>query len=153
MNTVIVGSNSTRCMGVSMRLSFVCVVLCVGCGLAADWCPVQGVLPTMYMVKKLKIGEGPKGYRERARENLIRLKLLLFSWTTPEPVKPNRQMHTNNTSFWHLTPYNLKEPYRRFGGTYYIHYGTEDEPSMFLWNVIKLLLDYDGSYLRRYYSS
>jgi hypothetical protein len=32
----------------------VCVVLCVGSGLATGWSPVQGVLPTVYRIKKLK---------------------------------------------------------------------------------------------------
>jgi hypothetical protein len=42
-----------------------CVVLCVGRGLATDWSPVQGVLPTVYRIKKLnKCGQGPtKGCR------------------------------------------------------------------------------------------
>jgi transposase InsO family protein len=33
---------------------FVCVVLCVGRGLATGWSLVQGVLPTVYRIKKLK---------------------------------------------------------------------------------------------------
>jgi hypothetical protein len=32
----------------------VCVVLCVGRGLATGWSPAQGVLPTVYGIKKLK---------------------------------------------------------------------------------------------------
>jgi hypothetical protein len=32
----------------------VCVVLCVGSGPATGWSPVQGVLPTVYRIKKLK---------------------------------------------------------------------------------------------------
>jgi hypothetical protein len=32
----------------------VCVVLCVGSGLSTVWSPVQGVLPTVYRIKKLK---------------------------------------------------------------------------------------------------
>jgi hypothetical protein len=32
----------------------VCVVLCVGRGLSTGWSPVQGVLQTVYMIKKLK---------------------------------------------------------------------------------------------------
>jgi hypothetical protein len=40
------------------------VVLCVGSGLATSWCPVQGVLPTVYRIKILKNGQGPtKGCR------------------------------------------------------------------------------------------
>jgi hypothetical protein len=37
-----------------VRLFCVCVVLCVGRGLATRWSPVQGVLPTVYRIKKLK---------------------------------------------------------------------------------------------------
>jgi hypothetical protein len=38
----------------SVRLFCVCVVLCVVSGLARGWCLVQGVLPTVYKVKRLK---------------------------------------------------------------------------------------------------
>jgi hypothetical protein len=53
-NTSIVASNPTRGMNVCVRLFCVCVVLCVGSGLATGWSPVQGVLPTVYSIKKLK---------------------------------------------------------------------------------------------------
>jgi hypothetical protein len=53
-NTGIVGSNPTQGMDVCVRLFFVCVVLCVGSGLATGWHLVQGVLPTVYRIKKLK---------------------------------------------------------------------------------------------------
>jgi hypothetical protein len=45
--------------GVRMRLFCVCVVLCVGSGLATGWSTVQRVLPTVYRIKKLKSGQGP----------------------------------------------------------------------------------------------
>jgi hypothetical protein len=32
----------------------VCVVLCVGSGLAMGWSHIQGVLPIVYRIKKLK---------------------------------------------------------------------------------------------------
>jgi hypothetical protein len=38
----------------SMCVYSVCVVLCVGSDLATGWSPVQGVLPTVYRIKKLK---------------------------------------------------------------------------------------------------
>jgi hypothetical protein len=41
-------------MNVCVRLFCVYVVLCVGSGLATDWSPVQGVISTVYMIKKLK---------------------------------------------------------------------------------------------------
>jgi hypothetical protein len=49
-----VDSNHTQCMDVCVRLFCVCIVLCVGWRLATGWSPVQGVLPTVYRVKKLK---------------------------------------------------------------------------------------------------
>jgi hypothetical protein len=52
--TEIVSSNLTQGMDVSFRLFCVYVVLCVGIGLATGWSSVQGVLPTMYRIKKLK---------------------------------------------------------------------------------------------------
>jgi hypothetical protein len=41
-------------MDVCLRLFCVCVVLCVGRGLATGWSPFEGVLPTVYRIKKLK---------------------------------------------------------------------------------------------------
>jgi hypothetical protein len=38
-------------MGVCVRLFSICVVLCVGSGLATGWSPTLAVLPTVY--KKL----------------------------------------------------------------------------------------------------
>jgi hypothetical protein len=49
-NAGILGSNPTQGMDVYVRLFGFCVVLCVGSGLATDWSPVQGVLPTVYRV-------------------------------------------------------------------------------------------------------
>jgi hypothetical protein len=69
-NTWIVGPKSTRGMDVCVRLFYICVVLCVGSGLATGSSPVQGVLPTVCRTKKLKSGQDPKGCRaiERERE-------------------------------------------------------------------------------------
>jgi hypothetical protein len=52
--TGILGSNPTQGMDVCLRSFCVCVVLFVGSGLATGWSPVQGVLPTVYRIKKLK---------------------------------------------------------------------------------------------------
>jgi hypothetical protein len=41
-------------MDVCVCLFYICVVLCVGSGLTTGWSPVQGVLPTVYRIKKLK---------------------------------------------------------------------------------------------------
>jgi hypothetical protein len=53
-NTVTVGSNPTQGLDVCVRLFCVCVVLCVYSGLATGWSLVQGVLLTVYMIKKMK---------------------------------------------------------------------------------------------------
>jgi hypothetical protein len=51
-------------MDVCVRLFCVCVVLCVGSGLATGCSPVQGILPTVYRITKLKSGQIPtKGCR------------------------------------------------------------------------------------------
>jgi hypothetical protein len=47
-------SNSRHWCLYCVRLFCVCVVLCVGSGLETGWSPVQGVLPTVYMITKLK---------------------------------------------------------------------------------------------------
>jgi hypothetical protein len=62
-NTGVMGSNPTRDMDVGMPLFCVCVVLCVRSGLATGWSTIQGVLPTVYRIKKLKSGKGLKGCR------------------------------------------------------------------------------------------
>jgi hypothetical protein len=54
-NTGIVDSNPTRGMDVCVSLLCVCVVLCVGSGLATGWSPVRGVLPAVYKGKKVKL--------------------------------------------------------------------------------------------------
>jgi hypothetical protein len=55
-NPVVGGSNLTRGMDVCVFvfLFYVCVVLHVGRGLVVGWSPVQGVLPTVCRIKKLK---------------------------------------------------------------------------------------------------
>jgi hypothetical protein len=47
-NIGIVGSNPSRGMDVCPHLFCVCVVLCLGSGLATGWSPLQGALPTVY---------------------------------------------------------------------------------------------------------
>jgi hypothetical protein len=53
-NAGILGSNPTQGMDICVCLFCVCVVLHVGSGLAMDWSHVQGVLPTVCRIKKLK---------------------------------------------------------------------------------------------------
>jgi hypothetical protein len=60
-NTGIVGSNPTQGMGICVCLFCLCVVLCVGSGLATGWSPVQGVLPTVYKLRNQKSGQVPHG--------------------------------------------------------------------------------------------
>jgi hypothetical protein len=52
-NTGIVGSNPTRGRDVCLRLFCVCV-LCVGSSIATGLSHVQGVLPIVYMITKLR---------------------------------------------------------------------------------------------------
>jgi hypothetical protein len=49
LNAEIMGSNPTQDMYVSVRLCCVYAVLCVRSGLATDWSPLQGVIPTVYI--------------------------------------------------------------------------------------------------------
>jgi hypothetical protein len=58
-NTGIVGSNPTQSMAICVRLFYICALLCVGSGLATGWSPVQGVLPTVYRITKLKKQPAP----------------------------------------------------------------------------------------------
>jgi hypothetical protein len=60
-NTVVVGSNPTRDMVVYVRLLCFFVVLYVGSGLAMGWFSVQGVLQTVYRIKKMKKLSRSKG--------------------------------------------------------------------------------------------
>jgi hypothetical protein len=53
-NAGTMGSNLTQGMDVCERLSCIYVVLCIGSGLVTDWSPVQGFLPTVYRIKRLK---------------------------------------------------------------------------------------------------
>jgi hypothetical protein len=54
-NTGIVSSNRTQGMDVFIVCIYsVFVLSCVGRGLAAGWSPIQGVLPIVYRLKKLK---------------------------------------------------------------------------------------------------
>jgi hypothetical protein len=53
-NAGIMSSSPTRVMDVYVRLFCVCVILCGGRGSVTGWSPVQGVLRTVYRVKKLE---------------------------------------------------------------------------------------------------
>jgi hypothetical protein len=60
-NTEVVGSNPTPGMFVCVRLFCVDVILCVRSGLETGWSPVQGVVQTVYRIKKPEKGQGPQG--------------------------------------------------------------------------------------------
>jgi hypothetical protein len=60
-NTGVVVSNSTRVMDVYVRLFCACVELCLGTGFATGRSPIQGVIPTVYRIKKLKKRPRSKG--------------------------------------------------------------------------------------------
>jgi hypothetical protein len=53
-NSGIMSSNPTQGIDVIVRLFCVCVVLWEGSGLATAWSLLQGVLPTVYRIEKLK---------------------------------------------------------------------------------------------------
>jgi hypothetical protein len=99
-NTGIVGSNPNRGMDVCVRLFYVCVVLYVGSVLATGLSPVQGVLSTVYRIKKLKSGQGPKGCREKERV-----------WVIIAHHPPSPQLQVLPLYFWpHLSPLTVQRP-------------------------------------------
>jgi hypothetical protein len=59
--TGVLDSNTIRGMDVCVPLFCVYVILCVGSGLATGWYPIQGVLPTVYKIKKQIKRPGSKG--------------------------------------------------------------------------------------------
>jgi hypothetical protein len=65
----IVGSNLTEGMDVCVRVYSVCVVLCVGSGLATGWSLAQGVIPTVNKNDYDTEEEG--GAQQRAVEPLM----------------------------------------------------------------------------------
>jgi hypothetical protein len=84
-NTGIVGSNPTWGMNVCAVLFGVCVVLCVRSGLATGWSPVQGVVPTVYRIKKLTKRPRSKGlqnHREKWNSEIH------FNILAPMPRSP-----------------------------------------------------------------
>jgi hypothetical protein len=54
------------------------------------------------------------------------------------------------TVFWDVAPCSLIEIYRRYSGAYCLHHNrSDDEGSMYLWNVGKFLPDYMAQHPRR----
>jgi hypothetical protein len=68
-NTEIMGFNGTGGMDVCVRLFYVYVVLCVGSSFVMGWSPVQGALPTVYKISKLK--ERPKPNKRALEPNKL----------------------------------------------------------------------------------
>jgi hypothetical protein len=64
-NNEVMGSNPIADMDVSVSLFCVCVVLCVGSGLAKGWSPIRIVVLTLYRTTKSekKVRDQQKGYR------------------------------------------------------------------------------------------
>jgi hypothetical protein len=84
-NSGIVCSNPTQDMDVCVHLFCVCVVLCVGSGLATGWSPAQGVLPIVCRLRNWKSGQGPtKGCRAIDRSQIVyvlrTISQLLLTW-------------------------------------------------------------------------
>jgi hypothetical protein len=93
----IVGSNPTQGMDLCMRLFCVCAVLGVGSGLATGWSPVQGVLPTVYRIKKVKKwprSEGLWSHKERGMScnHSYGLKKQRMKWDK-KPCSPLKSTH------------------------------------------------------------
>jgi hypothetical protein len=62
-------------MAACVRLFCVYVVLCVGSGLEMDSSPAQGVLPTVYRIKKLKKADKVQQKNSRAIDRQIKTKM------------------------------------------------------------------------------
>jgi hypothetical protein len=72
---------------ICVSLFCICVVLCVGSGLATGRSPVKGVLPTVYRIKKLKQRPRPTRtvYRAVGRSVNIYYKIIKFLVRTLSP--------------------------------------------------------------------
>jgi hypothetical protein len=100
-NAGIMGSNSTLGIDVCVRLFCVCVVLCVGRDIETAWSPVQGVLPTVYVFKKLK--KAAKA-QERVLEPLymaLSLSLYIYIYTVYQVKKVRLSLCLTNYALRH----------------------------------------------------
>jgi hypothetical protein len=79
LNTRVMGLNPTRGMDACVHLFCVCVVLCVGSSLMMGWPLIQGVLPTVYRITKLKKRPRSKGLQSHS-ERIKILKLKQVGW-------------------------------------------------------------------------
>jgi hypothetical protein len=69
-------------MDIYVRL-FCVHVLCVGSGLATSLSPVQGALPILYRLKKLKNGQGPT---EGCRATIIMIIIIIINNNNGRPL-------------------------------------------------------------------
>jgi hypothetical protein len=104
-----VGSNPTRGMDVCVRLFCVCVVLWVGSGLPTGWSLVQGVLPIMYRIRKLKNRPMSKGLYSH-RDRCIGRRPRINNYKSPNNVSMKRNVDStylgrygNNGRRWNWT--------------------------------------------------
>jgi hypothetical protein len=74
-NTGVVGSNPTLGMDVCMRLLCLCIVLCVGSGLAMAVPPSKESYRLCIGLRNRKDGQGPKGCKVRERQYVSFLSL------------------------------------------------------------------------------
>jgi hypothetical protein len=88
----------------------VCVVLCVGSGLSTGWSPIQGVLPTVNRITKLKSDQGPKKSCRAIDSSIEYEAECLWSRGIPKIGV-----------FWDTTPCSLLENYHRFSETCFLY--------------------------------
>jgi hypothetical protein len=105
----IVSSNPTQGMDVSVRLFCVCVVLCVRSDLAMGWSPDQGVLPTVYMIKKLKKRTSPKkGLLSHNNNNNNSIQLFIIYVPSQQLQGQLQTQHSVDTSNNIIDEHNIK---------------------------------------------
>jgi hypothetical protein len=78
LNSGDAGSNPTEVMDVCVRLFCVCVVICVDSGFVTGWSPVQGVLPTVYRIKKLN--KRPRSNKRTVEPYVDRWYIVVEEW-------------------------------------------------------------------------
>jgi hypothetical protein len=119
-NTGIVGWNPTRGMDVCVRLFCVCVVLCVGSGLATGWSPVQEVLPTVCTSRNWKSGQGPtKGCTAIDRTTCSSRQVILHISRTSVPLC----LWSSEKQYWNCirAPISMRRKYTKWSEHHVIY--------------------------------
>jgi hypothetical protein len=111
-NIGIVGSNPTRGINVCARLFCVCVVLRAGSRLATGWSPVQGVLSTVYRIKKLK--KRPRSNKRMMRHRIDQAEIALDTKDISSARLPTQIMTYPQGCFRQKTRITLFISYKRF---------------------------------------